>query len=111
MPVGISGFGGSPPFTTTSSGLSAPPPQPASDAADSTTTAAKTALPRIQRMTATLGPARATAAEGCNDHESVMRVVQRIDGSTDTSGCPDGVKGVGYPTPPLVYCLQRAVPY
>jgi hypothetical protein len=47
----------------------------------------------------------------CNDTQSgVMRVVQRIDGSTDSSGCPPGVKGVGYPTPPIVYCLERVGP-
>jgi hypothetical protein len=48
----------------------------------------------------------------CNDHQSgVMRVVQRIDGTTNSSDCPAGVNGVSYPTPPVVYCLQRASPY
>jgi hypothetical protein len=36
-----------------------------------------------------------------------MRVAQRIDGTTDTSGCADGDKGVSYPTPPIVYCLEK----
>jgi hypothetical protein len=44
----------------------------------------------------------------CNDTQSgVMRVVQRIDGSADTSGCPADAHGVSYPTPPVVYCLQK----
>ena len=48
----------------------------------------------------------------CNDHESgVMRVVQRIDGTTNSSDCPSGLHGVSYPTPPVVYCLERASPY
>lgn len=45
-----------------------------------------------------------------NTRPGEMRVVQRIDGSTDSSGCPPGVKGVGYPTPPIVYCLERVGP-
>ncbi|MEZ0349857.1 hypothetical protein [Mycobacterium sp. pR1184] len=48
----------------------------------------------------------------CNDHESgVMRVVQRIDGTANSSDCPSGLNGVSYPTPPVVYCLERASPY
>ena len=39
-----------------------------------------------------------------------IRVVQRIDDSTNTSDCPEGVKGISYPTPPVVYCLERAGP-
>lgn len=47
----------------------------------------------------------------CNDTQSgVMKVAQRIDASTDTSGCPAGTKPVSYPTPPIVYCLERAAP-
>ncbi|CQD21918.1 hypothetical protein BN1232_05423 [Mycobacterium lentiflavum] len=48
----------------------------------------------------------------CNDHESgVMRVIQRIDGTSNSSDCPSGLNGVSYPTPPVVYCLERASPY
>jgi hypothetical protein len=44
----------------------------------------------------------------CNSTQAgEMRVAQRIDGSTDTSGCPDGDKGVSYPTPAIVYCLEK----
>jgi hypothetical protein len=40
----------------------------------------------------------------------LFRVVQRIDGSTDRSQCPPGSKAIGYPTPAVVYCLDRASP-
>jgi hypothetical protein len=44
----------------------------------------------------------------CKDTQSgVVRVVQRIDGSTDASGCPADAHGVSYPTPPVVYCLEK----
>jgi hypothetical protein len=36
------------------------------------------------------------------------RVVQRIDGSTDTAQCSPGAKAIAYPAPPRVYCLTRA---
>lgn len=36
-----------------------------------------------------------------------VRVVARIDGSTDKSDCPSGARGVGYPRPAVVYCLAR----
>jgi hypothetical protein len=39
---------------------------------------------------------------------SLDRVVQRIDGSTDTSRCAPGEKAIAYPAPPRVYCLARA---
>ncbi|OBI84092.1 hypothetical protein [Mycobacterium sp. 1245805.9] len=35
------------------------------------------------------------------------RVVQRIDGSTDTARCASGDKAIAYPVPPRVYCLAR----
>jgi hypothetical protein len=38
---------------------------------------------------------------------SLDRVVQRIDGSTDTTRCAPGVKAIAYPAPPRVYCLAR----
>ena len=47
----------------------------------------------------------------CGDTVSrQIRVVQRIDGSTDRSSCPEGGKGISYPTPAVVYCLERASP-
>jgi hypothetical protein len=47
----------------------------------------------------------------CNDTVTrQIRVVQRLDGSTDNSECPPGVKGISYPTPPVVYCLEKASP-
>jgi hypothetical protein len=48
----------------------------------------------------------------CNVAQTgLMRVAQRIDGTTDTSGCPDGDKGVSYPTPEIVYCLEKVSSY
>ncbi|GJN99668.1 hypothetical protein NJB18091_30510 [Mycobacterium marinum] len=53
VPVGIRGFGGSPPLTSTRSGLSTPPPQAATgETASNTATTARVA--RIRRMTATI---------------------------------------------------------
>jgi uncharacterized membrane protein YfbV (UPF0208 family) len=39
-----------------------------------------------------------------------IRVVQRIDGSTDKTQCPADAKGVSYPIPPRVYCVVAAGP-
>ncbi len=39
---------------------------------------------------------------------SQTMVVQRIDGSTDTTRCPPGGKTIAYPSPPRVYCLAPA---
>ncbi len=51
------------------------------------------------------------SAGSCSDTVTrQIRVVQRIDGSTHTSDCPPHVKGISYPTPPVVYCLERAGP-
>jgi hypothetical protein len=46
----------------------------------------------------------------CNDpRPGLVRVVQRIDGGTDKSECPAGIKGsASYPSPPVVYCLDKA---
>ena len=39
----------------------------------------------------------------------MVRVVQRIDGSTDKSEFPAGTKGsASVPSPPVVYCLDKA---
>ncbi|WP_156762984.1 hypothetical protein [Mycobacterium sp. E787] len=39
---------------------------------------------------------------------SQTMVVQRIDGSTDTTRCPPGDKTIVYPSPARVYCLAPA---
>lgn len=46
----------------------------------------------------------------CQSHSGALqvKVVQRIDGSTDKTRCPEGSKGVSYPEPARVYCLARA---
>jgi hypothetical protein len=37
-----------------------------------------------------------------------VKVVQRVDGSTDKTRCPPEDKAIAYPFPPRVYCLARA---
>ncbi|CQD05065.1 hypothetical protein BN000_00981 [Mycobacterium europaeum] len=46
----------------------------------------------------------------CQSHSGALqvKVVQRIDGSTDKTQCPPGDKAVSYPVPARVYCLARA---
>jgi hypothetical protein len=45
----------------------------------------------------------------CGDTKSPqVRVVQRIDGSTDKAQCPGGTKAIAYPVPARVYCLENA---
>ncbi|MGD1169570.1 hypothetical protein ACKUVQ_17345 [Mycobacterium seoulense] len=46
----------------------------------------------------------------CESHSGApqVKVVQRIDGSTDKTQCPPESKAVSYPQPPRVYCLARA---
>ncbi|WP_051465184.1 LppU/SCO3897 family protein [Mycobacterium genavense] len=39
-----------------------------------------------------------------------IRVVRRIDGSSDKSRCPGNAKGVSYPVPPRVFCFVAAGP-
>lgn len=48
--------------------------------------------------------------DDCQPHSGApqVKVVQRIDGSTDKTQCPQGSKGIGYPVPARVYCLARA---
>jgi hypothetical protein len=44
----------------------------------------------------------------CGDpRQAQVRVMQRIDGRTDTSDCPPGTKAVSYPKPARLYCLAR----
>ena len=55
-------------------------------------------------------PSSALSLGDCNDPQTgLVRVVQRIDGGTDKSECPAGTKGsASYPSPPVVYCLDKA---
>jgi hypothetical protein len=44
----------------------------------------------------------------CGDPNKVqVKVAQRIDGSTDTTQCAPGDRGIAYPVPARVYCLAR----
>jgi hypothetical protein len=43
----------------------------------------------------------------CDGSSTGIKVVKRIDGSTDTALCPDGTKAVSYPSPARLYCLER----
>lgn len=46
-------------------------------------------------------------ATSCHSSQPVIKVVKRIDGSTDAARCPAGTKAISYPTPARLYCLQR----
>ena len=35
-----------------------------------------------------------------------IKVVRRVDGSSDTGSCPEGTKGIAYQNPARLYCLQ-----
>ncbi len=50
-------------------------------------------------------PSFATA--DCDGSAPVIRVVKRIDGSSDTESCPEGSKAISYPSPTRLYCLER----
>lgn len=43
---------------------------------------------------------------GCTG-EATIKVTKVIEGSTDTSGCPDGA-GMSYPEPPITFCVVPA---
>ncbi|MFC7612690.1 hypothetical protein ACFQV2_02580 [Actinokineospora soli] len=43
-------------------------------------------------------------AGDCGSQEAI-RVSEVIEGTTDPSGCPDG-SGLGYPDPPVVFCIE-----
>jgi hypothetical protein len=43
---------------------------------------------------------------GCNGSGFTFKVVERADGNSDTESCPEGTKGVAYPSPARLYCLQ-----
>ena len=45
----------------------------------------------------------------CDDPRyAQIKVLQRINGSTDTSQCPPGSKGISYPAPARTYCIEKA---
>jgi hypothetical protein len=50
-------------------------------------------------------PSFATAA--CTGSGPRVEVVKRVDGSADTSLCPEGTRAFSYPNPARLYCLQR----
>ena len=47
------------------------------------------------------------AAAACDGSATPIKVVKRIDGSTDTALCPSGTKAASYPYPARLYCLER----
>jgi hypothetical protein len=42
----------------------------------------------------------------CDASGFTFKVVERADGISDTELCPEGTKGVAYPSPARLYCLQ-----
>lgn len=46
-------------------------------------------------------------ASACDDSPTGIRVVRRIDGSTDAALCPEETKPISYQTPARLYCLER----
>ncbi len=46
-------------------------------------------------------------AASCDGSPTGIKVVKRIDGSTDAALCPEGTKPISYQTPPRLYCLER----
>jgi hypothetical protein len=47
------------------------------------------------------------AVADCAGSARVIKVVKRIDGSSDTELCPEGTKAISYPSPARLYCLER----
>jgi hypothetical protein len=47
------------------------------------------------------------AVADCGGSERVIKVVKRIDDSSDTGLCPEGTKAISYPSPARLYCLER----
>ncbi|WAJ44901.1 hypothetical protein OK015_28100 [Mycobacterium sp. Aquia_216] len=57
------------------------------------------------------GKSKKLTPADCDDRRfAQVKVVQRIDGSTDKTQCPADAKGVSYPVPPRVYCVVAAGP-
>lgn len=57
-------------------------------------------------MFATSGPP--FTLEDCGGSGAEVKVVERIDGTTDDGRCPSGTKPVSYVEPARLYCLQPA---
>lgn len=65
-------------------------------------------LKQGQCYTATGTPDNPTFASAtCTGSGPRVEVVKRVDGSTDTSSCPQGSRAFTYPKPARLYCLQR----
>jgi hypothetical protein len=55
------------------------------------------------------GPAETLSPIDCTDKRfAQVSVTQRVDGTTDTTRCPAGVRAVAYPAPARLYCLSQA---
>jgi hypothetical protein len=46
--------------------------------------------------------------EDCDDRDAQVKVVQRVDGTTDAAQCSSGTKPISYPHPARLYCLEPA---
>jgi hypothetical protein len=46
--------------------------------------------------------------EDCADSQALIKVVQRVDGTTDTAQCAPGTKPISYPHPARLYCIEAA---
>ena len=52
------------------------------------------------------GPNPLFAAADCDSTAPRFKVVNRVDGSSDTASCPDGTREIAYQNPARLYCLQ-----
>lgn len=46
--------------------------------------------------------------ELCSDPRAAVKVVQRLDGTTDAAECSPGTKPISYKQPARLYCLESA---
>lgn len=46
-------------------------------------------------------------AADCDGSDTMVRVVKRVDGSSDAALCPAVTKPISYPVPARLYCLER----
>src|SRR4051812_48315026 len=46
--------------------------------------------------------------EPCSDPHSTVKIIQRLDGTTDAAKCAAGTKPVSYEQPARLYCLKAA---
>ena len=57
------------------------------------------------------GPAETVTLADCADTTRArLRVDKRVDGSTDTTQCAPGTKGIDFPSPARLYCLETLGP-